>query len=375
MALFRKTNTPDLVELTISNGTVIRILILVILSFIGFVALRKATHALTLIFTALFLAIALNRPVQWLASHLPGRRRGNRTLAVALSFLVVVILLAGFIASLIPPIVRQTNNFIDAAPGLIEQVQSDNSSLGEFVRRYHLQDQVDKFADQLGDRLQGVSSTAVSGISRVSSSVFSTLTVLVLTFMMLVEGPGWVALGRRLTPDGKSGHFERLARSMYRVITGFVNGQVTLAALAAVLILPALFLFHVSYPIALMMVVFICGLIPLVGHTIGAIIVSAVALFTSPLSALGILIYYITYQQIENYAIQPKIQANSTDMSPLLVFSSVIIGVSFNGILGGLVAIPVAGCLRILILDYFESRQLLKPSEVKEATQPKSAKA
>ncbi len=95
------------------------------------------------------------------------------------------------------------------------------------------------------------------------------------------------------------------------MVRGFINGQVTLAALAAILIVPALFILHISYPIALMVVIFICGLIPLVGHTIGAIIVTVVALFTSPLAAVIILAYYILYQQIENYLVQPRIQANS----------------------------------------------------------------
>src|SRR5690606_34847208 len=115
-----------------------------------------------------------------------------------------------------------------------------------------------------------------------------------------------------------------------------------------------------GYPFALVVVVFICGLIPMVGHTIGAVLVSLVALFTSPVAALVVFVYYILYQQIENYAIQPKVQANSTDMSPLLVFSSVVIGVSFSGILGGLVAIPVAGCLRILVLDYLYRNDLIR---------------
>jgi predicted PurR-regulated permease PerM len=110
-------------------------------------------------------------------------------------------------------------------------------------------------------------------------------------------------------------------------------------------------------------IVFICGLIPLVGHTIGAVLVSTAALFQSPWTALIILIYYITYQQLENYLIQPKIQANATNMSPLLVFSAVIIGVSLNGLLGGLLAIPVAGCIRVIVLDYLNSRSLLYPPE------------
>jgi predicted PurR-regulated permease PerM len=106
----------------------------------------------------------------------------------------------------------------------------------------------------------------------------------------------------------------------------------------------------------------------MVGHTIGAAIVTVVALFTSPLSALGILLWYFTYQQIENYLIQPKLQANATNMSPLLVFMSVVIGVSFSGLLGGLVAIPIAGCIRVAILDYLESRDLIDTSATDSTT-------
>jgi predicted PurR-regulated permease PerM len=116
-----------------------------------------------------------------------------------------------------------------------------------------------------------------------------------------------------------------------------------------------------------MVVVFICGLIPMVGHTIGAIIVTLVALFESTSAALIILTYYIVYQQLENILIQPRIQSNSTNMSPLLVFSSVVIGVSFGGLLGGLVAIPVAGCIRILVLEYLRTVNIISTSEYKKA--------
>jgi predicted PurR-regulated permease PerM len=106
----------------------------------------------------------------------------------------------------------------------------------------------------------------------------------------------------------------------------------------------------------------------MVGHTIGAIIVSIVALFHSVGSAVGIFIYYLLYQQIENYLIQPRIQANTTNMSPLLVFASVVVGVSFGGLFGGLVAIPVAGCLRIALLEYLRSRKIINTPEFEKAT-------
>lgn len=355
-------------EITISNNTVIRVLLLILLFIIFWGAVQKAAHALTLIFIGFFLALALNAPVSWLARRLPGKRKGSRTMATTISFFVIIGLLLGFVGSVIPSLVRQTNNFIDAAPGIVEDVRDENTGLGRFVRRYGLEDEIGKLSSQLSERLDDISGTAVSGFTKVTSSIFSTLTILVLTFMMLIEGPSWLKFFKRLVPDDRERHFNRLGLDMYKVIKGYVNGQVTLAALAAVMVFIPLLILNVSYPVALMVIVFICGLIPLVGHTIGALIVSTVALFESAPAAVIILSYYILYQQIENYVIQPKIQANSTNMSPLLVFSSVIIGVSFGGLLGGLVAIPVAGCARIAILDYLETRKILSPAEVKEAT-------
>lgn len=351
------------VEITVSNRTVVRVVGMVILSLLFLAALRKASVAITLIFTAFFLALALNAPVHWISEHLPGKRRGSRKLGTAISFFIVIAFLIGFMASIVPPLVKQTNNFIKAAPDIVQNVRDEDSSLGNFVRRYNLEDQAAKFSSQLSDRLENVGSGAVTGVAKVSTSIFAVLTILVLTFMMLIEGPRWLALFKRMTPKHKRAHADALLEDMYRVVKGFVNGQVLLAAIAAVMILVPLLILGIGYPVALMVIVFVCGLIPMVGHTIGAVIVSTVALFTSPIAAVIILLYYFLYQQIENYIIQPRVQSNSTNMSPLLVFASVIIGVSYAGILGGLVAIPVAGSLRILVIDYLHSRNLI-PDEV-----------
>lgn len=360
-------------EFTVSTKTVIRVLAVVLLWLLFLAALRKATHALVLIFTAFFLTLALNAPVHWIAEHLPGKRKGSRKIGTAISFFIVIAFLAGFIASLVPPLVKQTNSFIQAAPTIVEDVRDENSSLGNFVRKYKLENQVEDFSSQLSDRLKNVGSGAVSGVSKVSTSIFSILTILVLTFMMLIEGPRWLTLFRGTLPKNKRAHADALMEDMYRVVKGFVNGQVLLAAIASIMILVPLLILGVSYPIALMVIVFICGLIPMVGHTIGAVIVSLVALFTSPIAALIILLYYFLYQQIENYVVQPRVQSNSTNMSPLLVFGSVIVGVSFGGILGGLVAIPVAGSLRILIIDYLHRRNLIPDATAKQAlNEPKS---
>jgi predicted PurR-regulated permease PerM len=366
MFSFSGKKSDNKVEITISNRTVIRVLALVIVSLIALAAFKQMTHALVLIFTAFFLALSLNAPVHWIERHLPGKRN-RRTLATVVSVLIVMLILVGFLASIVPPLSRQVGSLINAAPDFVRDLRNQDSEVGHLIQHYHLQSQVDSFSNEFSSRIKGLSGEAVSVVTHVSSSAISVLTILVLTFMMLVEGPRWVSIAQRLTPHDKREHLAELSRGMYKVIKGYVNGQVLLAAIASAFIVPVLFILHVSYPVALMVIVFICGLIPMVGHTIGALIVTSVALFRSPLIAAIVLGYYILYQQIENYLVQPRIQANTTNMSPLLVFVAVVLGVSFGGLLGGLVAIPVMGCIRIVVLDQLTRRHLLETKSAKTA--------
>jgi predicted PurR-regulated permease PerM len=367
MLKFRSSKEIPEVAITVTTETFIRLALLTVGTIILLIAGHKAEHALLLVFTAFFLALALNSPVYWLSKQIPGKRRGNRTIATTFSFLVVVVLLGGFLASIGPPLVRQTESFASAAPSLVRDFRSQNSQTGRIIRKYHLEKQVDTLSSQLSERLKHAGGTAFDTVQRIGTSVFSLLSILVLTFMMLIEGPRWLGFMREIVPSRHHSMADRLSGDMYKVIKGFVNGQVTLAALASLLILPAILILHIGYPIALLVIVFICGLIPMVGHTIGAIIVTIVALFHSTSAAIIILAYYILYQQIENYLIQPRIQANSTNMSPLLVFTAVVIGVSFGGLFGGLVAIPAAGCLRIAVLEYLRSQNIIDTPAFNEA--------
>lgn len=363
------------VSVTVSNRTLFRVLAVIFIFLVLISAIKIAAPALVLIFTAFFLALALNAPVQWIAQHIPGKQRGNRSLATLLSVLFVLALMVGFIASVVPSFVRQIGGLVDVAPSFINDLRDSDSEVGQLIARYNLEGQVGAFTDDLSNRLQGLAGSAASVISSIGSSTFALLTVLVLTFMMLVEGPRWVRIGGQLVPKKHRKHTREITRAMYKVVKGYVNGQVIMATLAAILILPILLMLSIDYPVALMVVVFICGLIPMVGHLIGATIVTAVALFTSPLAAIMILAYYVLYQQVENYLIQPKIQANSTNMSPLLVFTAVVIGINFGGLLGGLVAIPVMGCVRILVIDQLTRRKILESASAKETLTKAEAEA
>ena len=370
------------VQVNVSNRTLFRIFGVTFVFLLAVAAIRQAAPALTLRFTSYFLALALNAPVHWIAQHLPGKKRGNRSLATILSAVIVLVVVVAFLASIVPSFVRQIGGLVDTVPTFVSDLKDDDSQIGSLIKRYNLQDQVNNFTADISSRLQGFAGSAVGAVSSFGSSAFALLTVLALTFMMLVEGPHWVKVGDRLVPERHRQRTRDLTRAMYKVVKGYVNGQVILAAIAAVLILPVLILTGVAYPVALMVIVFICGLIPMVGHTIGAVIVTAIALFSSPPAALIVLAYYILYQQVENYWVQPKIQANSTNMSPLLVFAAVVLGVNFGGLLGGLVAIPVMGCVRILLLDELSRRHILESQtpqkaakEAKEELKPAKAKS
>ncbi|MGH7195392.1 MAG: AI-2E family transporter [Candidatus Saccharimonadales bacterium] len=368
MVSFRNKKDASEVWINISNRTIIRVVVVALLLFLVVAFLRRIEHALLLIFLAFLLAIALNNPVRRLADHLPGNSRHSRLIATTISYLVVIIILGGIIALIVPPLVHQTNHFLNVLPSYISGAQAHNSAFSNFINHYHLRGQLQNFSHHIGGYLHGATGSLLSTVVKALRSAVSLLTILVLTFMMLVEGPAWAKRVTRIIPKAHQKHATRLGEDMAHVVRGYVNGQVVLAAIAAALITPALFILHINYPLALMVVVFVAGLIPLIGHTIGAIVITAVALFHAPLSALIILLYYVLYINVENYILSPHIQSNTTNLSPLLVILAIVIGVSFGGIFGGLLAIPIAGCFRVIIIDYLKTRDMIALNN--DATEP-----
>ena len=343
----------DLMKVTIdiSNKTIIRILSITLLFVIGVMLVMEAAQSLLLIFTAFFLAVALSPPVNYLAKHMPWKSRG---LATASVFIVVVGVISVLAASVVPPIVRQTNQLIDQLPQYIEELTEEDGVLAGFVERYELDDRGDELVDEVVDGVTGAGEPIVNFVGRVSTSVVAVLTVLVLTFFMLIEGPRWL---RRFWSVQNGPHVERrkkLVDKMYRVVTSFVNGQLLIATINAFAIAVILLVMGIPFALSLAAIVGILGLIPIIGATLGAVIVVTAGLFDSVLTAIILAVYFIIYQQIENNVIQPAIQSKSLGMSPLLILISVLIGLNLAGILGGLVAIPVAGSIQVVILDFID---------------------
>lgn len=350
------------VKVDIETRVFIRFVMVVLCVGLALLAVYKSRSALILIGLSVFLALALNPPVAKLAKQLPGNSRVGAT---AIAYLAVLAVLGGFLVLVVPPVVEQSAKFADTVPDLIDQANSQRYIFDDFIHRYSLEDTVDNAVASAKEQASSVAANLgnilVGGVGTLLNGVANLLFILVLTFLMLIEGPAWLQRMWGLYEDSdKLERHRKLVHRMYKVVTGFVNGQLAVAAIAAVatlvvlLTLSATLGLPANLAVPLAVVIFFGGMIPMVGATLAAVLVSFVLLFNTPVAALIFLIYFIIYQQIENNFISPTIQAKSVELSALMILVAILIGVSLGGLLGGVVAIPVAGCLRVLLIDQLD---------------------
>jgi len=353
------------VKIDVDTKTFVRLL-LVVSGFMAVVFLAwKLLPVLLILAVSFFLAIALNKPVSSLARRLPGH---SRVLATALSYIVFVVVLGLFFSLVVPVLINQTVTFINSLPGYIQQLSGSHGVVSDIINRYHLQREVDAFVSgmqqQVGVYAQGIGSNLVAGLSTLVTGFVAVVTVLVMTFLMLIEGPRWQEqLWQTYSDQRLLQHHQELIHRMYRVVTGYVNGQVLVAAIAGCLASCVIFVLSFFFPIPtaailpLGVVAFLASLVPLVGPTIGAAIILTVLVFNGVGAALIYLVYFIIYAQIEANIVQPTIQSRTVEMSALTIIVAVIAGIVLFGLLGGILAIPIAGCIRVLALDFIDERQ------------------
>ena len=339
----------------ITNRTIVRGILWVIAAVVAYKFIGELSHVLTLVFISFFLTLALNPVVSWLTHKL---KIGTRVRATAVAYLMIVLLLAGFLALTVPPIVNQTRDFIKDVPQIVADFQSQDTSLARAADRYNIDQRLTDAAKSFASNYSNFGSTILDTTKRIGSGIVSTIAVLVMTFMMLVEGPRWMALIIGNLPKKDRSRYQKLAGKMSKTVSGFVIGQLILSIVAGTFALIALLvvsnILNVSInAVALAAIVAIFGLIPMIGNPISAILVVLVCLLSSLELSVIMLVYFIVYQQVENITLQPYIQSRQNELTPLLVFVSALIGISLAGIVGAFAAIPVAACIKILLEERF----------------------
>ncbi|MDB5162429.1 MAG: conserved rane protein of unknown function [Candidatus Saccharibacteria bacterium] len=352
-------------KIEIDTRTFVRFWLVVIGMGLAILLIYNARVALIILGTSLFLALALNGPVSRISRRLPGRSRVGAT---AIAYVIVVALLGAIIILLIPPIVQQTAGFIQTAPTLLDSRSTPFKSLDQFVDQYNLQPQVDSAVASVKDNAAGWASNVgkglVTGIGSVFSFFAALLLTLVLTFLMLIEGPTWMKRIWGVYRDKKRMEkHKRVAGKMYSVVTGYVTGQLTVSTIGATIAGLAVFILSFIFPsveaglaIPTAAITFLLSLIPMFGATIGGVIITLLLALNSLPAAVIYAIFFVVYQQIENNFISPHIQSKRINLSALMILSSVTIGLYMFGIVGGIIAIPIAGSVRILIDEYLDAR-------------------
>ena len=310
-------------------------------------ALASASAVFILIIISIFLAAGLNPAVLFFQNR--GLNRGASVGAVMASVLLFV---AAFIAIAVPPLLDQGNQLLDNAPVLIKDL-NNNAFINDLNNKYGVIDSLQTRIDSLIKDGQ-FAITAFGGVigvgKAVVSGLVSTITILVLTLYFLASLPQVINIALRFVPATRRDRVSKLTNAIVGRIGSFVGGQAIIAALAAVFILIMGLIIGMPYPGPLAMVVLICGFIPLVGHFIGMSIVTVVSLTDSLTTAAIALGAYILYVQIENYVITPRIMRKSLAIPGLVTIIAALLGASLLGLVGGLLAVPIAAAV-LLILD------------------------
>jgi predicted PurR-regulated permease PerM len=341
---------------------IVRFRVRTILSVLGLViavwALLRiisiARHVIVWFLIALFLALAINPLVEWL------QRRGvrSRGLASGSAFALVALTLALIGALFIPTLVRNVNNLVDAVPGYVDDITKGRGRLGFLETKYHVVEKVREQVEKGGARrLLGLSGTAVAITKGVINIVVGIVTVTFLTFFMLLEGPQWIERIFGLLPPESQPRWRKVGNDIYRTVGGYVTGNLVISLIAGTLTTIVLLATGVPFAVALGLVVAILDLIPLAGATIAAIIIGTVAFLHSVVAGIVVVVFFILYQQVENHLLQPLVYGRTVQLSPLVVLIAVLIGAEIAGILGALAAIPTAGAIQVIIVDYLRARR------------------
>ncbi len=302
---------------------------------------------------AIFLAMALNPAVEVLVRR--GMRRGP---AAGIVFVGAILVIVGIAATFVPTLIREVNDLADAVPGYIDDLTSGRGKLGFLEREYQIVEKAREAIEKSGvGGVLGLSNTALSVTKSILNAVIATLTIAFLTLFMLLEGPMWVERIYSLISEPAQPRWRKVGGDIYRTVGGYVTGNLAISLIAGVASTTVLLVLGVPYAVALGLIVALLDLIPLAGATLAAIIVSAVGFLHSTTAGIVLVIFFVLYQQLENHVLQPLVYGRTVRLSPLIVLVAVLMGAKLAGVVGALGAIPVAGSIQVVVLDWLAHRK------------------
>jgi predicted PurR-regulated permease PerM len=336
------------------SATLIAKVVLVTAAVIGalYFLLFLIFDVVGLLFIAVFFALAISLPVNWL-----DQRGVPRWIAILLVYLAIAAGIFGIGLLIVPPLVDGVDGLSQDLPGYVEDLR-DNETFREYDDRYDITEKLTEQAEGLPTQLGDAAGTLRDVTVGVFSRFVQLFSILVITFFLLMDGKRMLNWFFDQLPRDRRDRLRRIADDAQTAITGYVFGNVLISILAGIVTYITLSILDVPFAVPLAIMFGFFDLVPLVGATIGGILVGIVVAFVDFPTGLVIWIaVLVLYQQVENNIIQPLIYKRTVELHPLIVIIAILIGASLLGVLGALVAIPIAATIQSIAKDLYTYRR------------------
>ncbi|WP_239088071.1 AI-2E family transporter [Planosporangium mesophilum] len=342
----QSARTPARITLTVIG--------LVLITLLGLFLVYETRRVLTWIVIAAFFATALHPAVTRFERRVTWMRRWLSTLLV---FLAVFLVLAGLAALFVAPLIREASHFVDQLPAIIRDTRAGRGPLGGLLNRFHLREYAEQHSEQIRDYLSGLGTPTLAFLRGAATTVAGILTIFVLSYLMVLQAPRLVDGFLSLFEPSRAERIQRVGRECARTITGYLTGNLLISVICGALTYVVLLVMGVPFAGLIALFVAIADLIPLVGATLGAVVATLAAFFQSLTAGIVVIVFFIVYQQLENHLLQPVILSRTVQLDPLTVVVSILIATELAGLLGALLAIPVAAMIQIVVRDVWRERR------------------
>jgi len=316
--------------------------------------IRDVARVLVWIVVAAFFAIAFYPVVGWVERKVTG---GRRSLATLLVFLLVLVVLAGLITAFAVPLAREGTTFAQQLPKIVDDARAGRGPVGNFLERTNALTYISTHQDRIKSFASGLTTPAAGVLQGVATGVAGIVTIFVLAYLMVLEGPKVVEGSLNLLQEENRPRVRAVSADCAKSITGYISGNLLISVICGVLTYIVLLATGVPFAGLIALFVAVADLIPLVGATLGAVVAVVAAAIHSIPALIVVAIFFVVYQQLENHLLQPLILSRTVKLNPLTVLISILIAVELAGVLGAFLAIPVAGMIQVVARDLWDHRR------------------
>ncbi len=341
----------DRVPVRIIATTIAMVLVTVLLLLV----IREVSRVLTWIVVAIFFSVALYPLVDWVDRRVTGGRRALSTLLV---FLAIVLVLGGLVTAFAVPLAREGTAFASQLPSIIADAKAGRGALGGFLDRTNALNLIADHQAQIKSYASGLTTPATGVLSGIASTLAGLVTIFVLAYLMVLEGPKVVEGSLNLIDRRDTRLRVRAVGSdCAKSVTGYLSGNLLISVVCGVIHYAALRIMGVPFAGLIALFVAIADLVPLVGATIGGLVALLAAAIHSVPALIVVAIVFVVYQQLENHLLQPLVFARTVNLNPLTVLIAILVAVELAGILGALLAIPLASIIQVIARDLWDHRR------------------